>query len=517
MKTCSQCGREYPDSEKFCEDDGTALTATAGAAASFQRGGSHTEAFSWGEEPAAAERSAAAEPAAFHPEPSDDLSSPPATEQGALHLGARLLYVLAALAAVGAGVYVAFWLAPKRHATPGSEAPAVASKPAPPAASAAAAGAPVVALASGIGVSVKTPGGSPPPRGADEALRVFNRNQPELAAIYRSALDSATMTDDAMLLRLHVMPDGSVASAAVEVSTGHDTVFDPQVARAALAWRFAPGAASAVDVDYPVVFSRAPAQQALLAGQLTTVMASLKPYTTAEYSSSTPSLAVAAPTPAVPGPVSLPPVSTAPEEVVSPDGAGPGSLAGAPAPGTVGGERRKTGPPTTVARKTGARPASERPARHAEPEHAAAKLALAPTPKPSLLSLVEKRLRADPRLRRVHAYTDHGRVVLYGRVFDDKDKLRATGIVRKMPGVTQVVNNTVTDVSQWRVLQGQINQRLAAAGLDKVSATVVGNYLYLDGVVHSELDKQRAVTIALSVASLKVGGNIIRVEPGGVF
>ena len=32
MKTCPRCARNYPDAESFCEADGTALVASAGAA-----------------------------------------------------------------------------------------------------------------------------------------------------------------------------------------------------------------------------------------------------------------------------------------------------------------------------------------------------------------------------------------------------------------------------------------------------------------------------------------------------
>jgi len=124
-------------------------------------------------------------------------------------------------------------------------------------------------------------------------------------------------------------------------------------------------------------------------------------------------------------------------------------------------------------------------------------------------------LSADKRLRRVQAYSSGGGMMtLSGKVFDDKAKAAAERTVRRVDGVTGVIDNLTTDTSVWARNEALINQRLQAEGLTGVTAKVIGNGAYLDGTVKTDLDRQRAETVAVSAAPVRVRTNLIRVNPG---
>jgi osmotically-inducible protein OsmY len=124
-------------------------------------------------------------------------------------------------------------------------------------------------------------------------------------------------------------------------------------------------------------------------------------------------------------------------------------------------------------------------------------------------------LSADKRLRRVQAYSSGGGMVtLTGKVFDDNAKAVAERTVRGVSGVTSVSNNLSTDTSVWARNEALINQRLQAEGLTGVTAKVIGKSAYLDGTVKNDLDRQRAETVAISAADVKIRTNLIRVDPG---
>lgn len=144
-------------------------------------------------------------------------------------------------------------------------------------------------------------------------------------------------------------------------------------------------------------------------------------------------------------------------------------------------------------------------------------LAARTTPAPSLLQLVQDRLKSSRKLGRVRAYTAGDTVTLYGRVFDDNDKLFAERVVRGVPGVGKVVDTLTTDTAEWATEQDRITRQLQDAGLGKVTVKVIGHDAYLNGSVKTELEKQRAVTIAESAAPVTVRENLIRLEPGGMF
>ena len=86
--------------------------------------------------------------------------------------------------------------------------------------------------------------------------------------------------------------------------------------------------------------------------------------------------------------------------------------------------------------------------------------------------------------------------------------------VRHVNGVSGVIDNLTTDTSVWAQNESLINQRLQTEGLTGVTARVIGNGAYLDGTVKTDLDRERAETVAVSAAPVKVRTNLIKVDPG---
>jgi len=136
---------------------------------------------------------------------------------------------------------------------------------------------------------------------------------------------------------------------------------------------------------------------------------------------------------------------------------------------------------------------------------------------PSVFDQVQERLRSNPKLRRVKAYTTGGTVTLFGKVFGEGEKSVAEESVRNIPGVTGVVDNIATDEGEWAEQQNRIQQQLANAGLDKVTVKVIGRDAFLNGEVKTDLEKTRAVTVAEAAAPVTVRENLIRVAPGNMF
>ncbi len=87
----------------------------------------------------------------------------------------------------------------------------------------------------------------------------------------------------------------------------------------------------------------------------------------------------------------------------------------------------------------------------------------------------------------------------------------------KVDGVTNVINTLTTDTAAWAERENRINQELHNAGLGKVTAKVIGNDAYLDGEVTNGAERDRAVTIAESVAPVRVRTNMIRIVPASMF
>jgi TonB family protein len=509
MKTCSRCGKTYPDSEKFCETDGTALVEGEPA-------GRPTSLIEEEETPAGEEipiecpvcggkaqpgelicnfcgaRLAAPEVKAGQPKPevspetfvpsrgsvtSEQLGgeAPSAGEQGSSgrRLIARIGYAVAALIALAGGAWLAL------HLTEPS-VPRETAKVATPAASPAAIAGPLVALAENINVQVKGASASDPARNEAAARKVFDDNKPALLDLYKRTLEGDETAHDGMLVRVRVLPDGEVEAASVITSTAPNPGLDGEVVKEVMGWRFAPFTGGQVETDYPIVFAHNSKELAAISSVLSTKIAGLGPGETPEYAS--------VPPPGVPAETASP-VPT-PAEVVS-----------------------KPAPPESIAKPKPAAPAvTERRRPRRRPE-----LSALPKPKPSLLDRVQAELRTNRKLNRVKAYTNQSTVTLYGRVYDNGDRLLAERTVRRVNGVKEVINTITTDTATWAAQEAQITQQLQSAGLDKVKVKVIGKDAYLSGEVANNPDRERAVTITEGAVPVKVRTNLIRVAPGNVF
>src|SRR5579863_10068215 len=515
MKSCPRCGKEYPDSESFCETDGTALVAVGDANPSAAESGDDNE--------SAAPPSASviecpvcggkAQPGevicnfcgtrlvADAGTGAGTVAAPPVAaaahgtqefirsgaHQGPVEIGTPqtdqfveesnsgrravgvLGFALAAIVALAAGAWFAIYLTGKRPAPP---APVAAASPSPAAVSG-----PIVTLAQKIPIQIQGDLAGALLRDKKSLRKVFEDNRATLADVYKHALDSDASLRDGMIVRLHIGPDGSVANASVRVSTSPNPSLDAEAVKAMTAWKFAPAKGTGVDADYPVVFATASSDIAPIEADLNIKLASLGPNEVAEYAFS-PS---AAPTEAAATSIATPAIAAAPVEA-PPAAAVPESM------------------PTPARRKRPRMLASVRP-----PEHMR---------KPPLVDRVMAELRANRKLRRVQAYTNGGTVNLSGKVFDDNDKLLAERTVRGVDGVSGVVDNLTTDKQEWAQKQARISQELQNAGLTGVTVKVIGSDAYLNGEVKTDLDRQRAVTIAQAAAPVKVRENLIRVAPG---
>lgn len=505
MKRCPRCDRTYPDSEKFCDADGTALVAAGPA---FVEGaGSRSDPGAAGqiECPTCGGRAEPGEVICNYcgtrlvPEGSST-SAPPPQEPDMGRAGTRIsgeppsrssaqftgrmpseppeeqesggggflttaAYVVAALAALGGGAWLAIHLSSHKPTSERAMAsptaavsPAAATSPAAPVASV-----PAVALASTIPVQVTGESATAPERNVAAAVGLFNSNKSAVLDAFRNALAGDAAMKDGMLLRLRVMPDGSVAEASVMTSTAPNPGLDAEVVKDVSAWKFANFSGTQVEVDYPVIFSHNPAQQAEVEAKLKTMIASLTPNESPEYAAS----AAAPPTPAV------------------------------------------------AAKATPAPPEAKAAPR---PRHRPRREVARPRPTPSLYVRVSEALKNSPKLRRVKAYTNPGgTVTLVGKVFDENDKMLAERTVRRVPGVTSVVDTLTTDTSVWAQQEATIQRRLANAGLPNVTVKVIGKDAFLNGTVKTDLEKQRAVTITEGAEPVVVRENLIRVVPGNMF
>jgi len=497
MKSCPRCQRTYPDNEVFCEADGTALVSAGPA---FTR---KSEPEGSIECPSCGGRAEPGEvicnfcgtrliPEETAPPPPPRQSSLPRTEparpSGRLASGSPmetggllpeedngegrsplsiLMYVLAAVVALIAGA----WLALRISSKPTPEVTVASpSAAATPIAAPVAASGPIVALAGSIPLQVTGESASAPERNTDAARKIFDDRKSQLVDAYGHVLASDSRANDAMMVRIRILPDGTVTSGEVRASTSPNPSLDAEVVGAMMGAKFAPFSGGAVEADYPVIFAHDNAEQLALESNLKNKLASLSPTEAAEYATAASPSTAASP---------APPVAAAPSPAAAPGEAAPPVVVAKPKP--------KPRPKAT------------------------------PRP-PSLLELVKERLRSSPKLRRVNAYTSDGGVVtLFGKVFDDNDKAFAERTVRSIPGVNQVIDTLTTDTAQWAEEQDRITRQLQNAGLDKVTVKVIGADAFLNGTVKTELEKTRAVTIAESAAPVTVRTNLIRVEPGNMF
>jgi TonB family protein len=517
MKTCPRCARSFPDSESFCEDDGTALVTGSGAAQEATQGTTLMgEAESAIECPvcggkaqpgeivcnfcgarlvqdtgagamggAAAEQ--AARPAGSAPRRSPetfipaqdkltatDFTPPPdAEDEGAEEeeAGRPLLSIIGYTAAAVVALVAGAWLALRLSSGPAATPPKLASATPVPSAAPAAPTGPLVQLARSVSVQTIGESAAAPERNTDAARKVFDSNKSALLGDYRGVLASGSAVDDGMMVRLTVAPSGDVTGAAVRTSTAPNPELDAAVVKSMMGWKFTPFNGGEVSADYPVIFARDAVQAASIDSSLSAKVAALSPAETPEYASAPPPAApLATPSPAL--------------EAAAP-----------PAPPALA-------PESTPSRKRLRRPRE---------------LAAVPPRRLPLLERVQSALRSNRKLGRVKAYTNGSVVTLYGRVFDDNGKRLAERTVRGLDGVTDVIDQLTTDKAQWAADELRISQSLASAGLSGVTVKVIGRDAYLDGQVPTSIDRERAVTIAEGAAAVKVRSNLIRVAPGSVF
>ncbi len=516
MNSCPRCSRTYPDVERFCQDDGTALVPAAqgGSRATTvmtddpavetpggiecpvcggrsQPGevicnfcGTRLAASSAEMSPPPANPNTAARtrvsPEGFVPA-SDRVGSgqfaapsevlPPAEESTGRSIFGLLGFAIAAIIALAGGAWLAIYLS-NRH----QPAPIAQASPSP-----AAINTPGVVLAKTIPIQTGTGAAAVPSRNTATLSQVFNDNKAALDDIYRGALASNAGLDDGMILRLHINPDGTVSDSSVRVSTAPNPSLDADVVKAASAWKFGSVTGGAIDADYPIIFASAPSSIPTVEAALSDKLASLG-------------------------------LNEAPEYALSPSAPPTPEMAASPVPSATGPAVAAL-PPESVTTPPAVAPA---PARHKHRATAALRPPAPPPPLP-LRERVNNALAANLKLRRVQVYTSGGNATLYGKVFDANDQVLAERTARGVPGVTSVTNNLTTDEQDWARNASLINQQLQSAGLTGVTVKVIGKSAYLDGEVKTDADKDRAVTIAQSAAPVTVRVNLIRVKPGGVF
>jgi TonB family protein len=375
-------------------------------------------------------------------------------------------YVAAALVALVGGAWLALHLSSRGPAQEAASAsPAAAVTPGP-----ASAAGPLVALASTVPVQVTGESSSAVERRPDAMRKVFDDGKGALLDAYKHAFGGDTTGSDGMIVRVRIMPDGSVAGAAVRTSTAPNPSLDAEVIGAVSGWSYVPFTGGQVEVGYPIIFAHDATEQASIESALAARVASLGTNEAPEYGSS-----VAA----SPAASSSPAAAAVPTEAVAPA-------------------------------------AAATPPARAHPRH----LARVPRPAatPSLHDRVGEALRSNRKLGRVQFYTNPGgSVVLFGKVFDEKAKGVAVQVVRGVPGVTAVADNLTTDTDTWRQQQAQVQSQLANAGLEDVTVRIIGRDAFLSGEVTTDAERDRAVTITEGAAPVVVRTNLITVKPGSVF
>ena len=102
----------------------------------------------------------------------------------------------------------------------------------------------------------------------------------------------------------------------------------------------------------------------------------------------------------------------------------------------------------------------------------------------ALMNQVNAALRSNGQLNGAKAYTAaEGVVVLYGMVFDEKDRVLAEQVANGVPGVNSVVDNLRTKTGKWHEEEERIQLQIQSNGFNDVQVRVVGPYIYLSGNV----------------------------------
>ncbi|HUA35351.1 MAG TPA: BON domain-containing protein [Candidatus Binataceae bacterium] len=134
-----------------------------------------------------------------------------------------------------------------------------------------------------------------------------------------------------------------------------------------------------------------------------------------------------------------------------------------------------------------------------------------------LMNRVQYALAANTNLNGASCYVvSPGVVVLYGTVFNDKDRDLAESTARGVRGVHKVVNTLRTSTGKWLEQESRINDTLLLNGFNSVQVRVIANQAYLSGTVSSPGEEQRAIRTVSSVSNLQVV-NFMRVVPGSIF
>jgi hypothetical protein len=498
MKRCPRCEKTFPDSETFCEADGSALVNAGpafaeGAAASGAGGdgeqiecpvcggkaqpgelicnfcgarlGVESAAPSYTPPPSPARGGGTMRRA---PSPSMRITGKmpdgdhESEEEGRGRFGV-VGYLIAAIVALAGGAWLALHLStnPAQPPVANASPAAVASV-----AAAAAPSGPIVALSKAMGVQVTGDSAAAPERNQEAARKFFEDHKDGLLESYSHALAGDNTMRDAIALRIRVQPGGNVDAASVRTSTNANPAFDAEVVKDVSAWIFPSFSGSQVEIDYPIIFTNDPASKDALESQLSSKLAGLSPTEAPEFASA----------PATPEAAIAP--SVAP--VVTP------AMAAEPTPAP------------------------------APPKHH--RVARAPKPPPlTLQQRVKLVLGSNPRTRRVDCYTSGSTVTIFGKVFDANAKQYTEKIVREVPGVGNVIDSLTTDESDWAARQAAIASQLYAAGLTTVTVKVIGHDAYLGGTVKTDAQKQQAVTITESASPVHVATNLITVVPGNMF
>jgi TonB family protein len=500
MKRCPRCEKSFPDSETFCEADGTALVqagpAFAEGTSAIGAGGADAQI----ECPVCGGKAQPGElicnfcgarlgvesaPSSYPPPPSPPRAGTSArrdpspsmritgrmpggdrdSEEGRGRFGV-VGYLIAAIVALAGGAWLALHLSTK----PAEQPVAVASPAAVATVTAAAPGGLSVALSKAMGVQVTGDSAAAPERNQEAARKFFEDHKDGLLDSYSHAAAGDSTLRDAMVLRLRVLPNGTVDEASVRTSTNPNPAFDAEIVKDVSAWNFPPISGSQVEIDYPVIFTNDPAAKDALESQLSSKLAALSPTEAPEFASAPPPAAAASEAAGVP--------SASPAETPA---------MAEPAPSLA-------------------------PRKH---RHFASK------PKPPPLTLqqqVKLALGSNPRTRRVDCYTSGSTVTIFGKVFDADAKRYTEKIVREVPGVGNVIDSLTTDESDWAARQAAIASQIYAAGLNSVTVKVIGHDAYLGGTVKTDEQKKQAVTIAESASpGVHVRTNLITVVPGNMF
>src|ERR1700730_11643661 len=94
----------------------------------------------------------------------------------------------------------------------------------------------------------------------------------------------------------------------------------------------------------------------------------------------------------------------------------------------------------------------------------------------ALMRRVEAVLRSDRNLTGASCYAaTPGVIVLYGKVFDNKDRELAESKASRVRGVNQVVNTLRTETGQWLEEEARINDTLVLNDFTAVSVRVIGS------------------------------------------